>query len=326
MDKLSKESKQLLDTIKRYGPMRATDMIKILDVSTKTIYKHLSRLLDEQRIKKTGAIPKVFYSINTENEDSLVIIEKGDQLIEQNYIYVSPSGEILRGISGFYAWCRKNRFDVKKEKRLFIARLKSIQKLKKNGVISAKKTILSGKRTLYLDNIFFSDFYTFDHFGKTKLGQLVYLGKSSQNKELIAEIAGTVKPAIKNIIEKYNIKLICFIPPTIDRKIQFMDVFKKRLRLNLPEISATKVASATKIPQKTLRKLNDRIINAKATIAVSPSQKINSNILIIDDATGSGATLNETANKIRNIAKVKIKIIGYSVIGSYKGFDVIREV
>jgi len=52
-------------------------------------------------------------------------------------------------------------------------------------VISAKKTILSGKKELHLDNIFFSDFYNLDHFGKTKLGQLVYLGKSSQNKELI---------------------------------------------------------------------------------------------------------------------------------------------
>ena len=78
--------------------------------------------------------------------------------------------------------------------------------------------------------------------------------------------------------------------------------------------------------QKTLRKLNDRIINAKTTIAVSPRQIIDSNVLIIDDATGSGATLNETAGKIRNIAKRKIKIIGYSVIGSYKGFDVISEV
>ena len=80
------------------------------------------------------------------------------------------------------------------------------------------------------------------------------------------------------------------------------------------------------MPQKTLRKLKDRIVNAKTTIVVNPTQKINSNILIIDDATGSGATLNETAGKIRKIAKKGIKIIGYSVVGSYKGFDVISEV
>ena len=50
------------------------------------------------------------------------------------------------------------------------------------------------------------------------------------------------------------------------------------------------------------------------------------NVLIVDDATGSGATLNETANKIRKITDKKIKIIGYSVVGSYKNFDVISEV
>lgn len=80
------------------------------------------------------------------------------------------------------------------------------------------------------------------------------------------------------------------------------------------------------MPQKTLRKLEDRIINAKTTIIVPPNQQIDYNILIIDDAAGSGATLNETAKKIRTIATNKIKIIGYSIVGSYKGFDIISEV
>lgn len=47
---------------------------------------------------------------------------------------------------------------------------------------------------------------------------------------------------------------------------------------------------------------------------------------MIDDTTGSGETLNETADKIRNIAKKDVKIIEYSIVDSYKGFDVISEV
>lgn len=70
---------------------------------------------------------------------------------------------------------------------------------------------------------------------------------------------------------------------------------------------------------KTLRKLEDRIDNAIKTIAINPSQIISGNVLVIDDATGSGATLNETAKKIKNISKNNIKVIGYSVVGSYKG-------
>jgi hypothetical protein len=249
-----------------------------------------------------------------------------DQVIEQNYIYVSPSGEMARGVEGFQLWCQKNKFDFAKEKKSLTQKIVTTQKLKKDGLISAKKTILSGKKELHLDNIFFSDFYNLDHFGKTKLGQLVYLGKSSQNKELIREVAKLIKPAIKGIIMRYDIKMICYIPPTIDRKTQFLEVLKKGLQFNLSEISAIKISSATKVPQKTLRKLEDRIINAQTTIAVNPNQVIDGNVLIIDDATGSGATLNETAGKIRKIAKGNIKIIGYSVVGSFKGFDVISEV
>ena len=104
------------------------------------------------------------------------------------------------------------------------------------------------------------------------------------------------------------------------------EIDKKYLKLNLPEITAVKIESKIKVPQKTLRKLEDRITNAQTTIAVNPNQIIAGNVLIIDDATGSGATLNEVAKKIKNIANKKFKIIGYSVVGSFKGFDVISEV
>lgn len=326
MTNISKEANQILKAVETYGPVRSSELVKKLGVSAKTVHKHLALLLDEQLIKKMGTTPKVFYAINLEQEDVNVVVNQDDYLLEQNYIYVSPSGEVSRGINGFKIWCQKNKFDFEKEKKIFTRKIRSIEHLKKNGLISAKKTILSGKKELYLDDIFFSDFYNLNHFGKTKLGQLVYLGKSAQNKALIREVSLLIKPAITKIIEKYNIKLICYIPPTIDRKIQFLEVLKKGLRLDLPEIKATKISSTTKIPQKTLRKLEDRILNAQTTIAINPNQLINGNILIIDDATGSGATLNETAKKIRKISSKNIKIIGYSVVGSFKGFDVISEV
>lgn len=326
MMNISKEATNLLEVIRQYGPIRPSELAKKLSVSDKTIYKHLATLLDEQLVKKIGSTSKTFYIVNTDRENNVETITQEDQIIEQNYIYVSPSGEMVRGIEGFQLWCRKNKFDFAKEKKTLTRKIKTTQEIKKDGVISAKKTILSGKKELYLDNIFFSDFYNLDHFGKTKLGQLVYLGKSSQNKDLIREVAKIIKPTIEGLIEKYDIKSVCYIPPTIDRKTQFLEVLKRGLQLNLPEIVALKISSATKVPQKTLRKLEDRIINAQTTIAVNPNQIINGNVLIIDDATGSGATLNETAKKIRTITKENVKIIGYSVVGSFKGFDVISEV
>ena len=67
------------------------------------------------------------------------------------------------------------------------------------------------------------------------------------------------------------------------------------------------------------------VVNAKKSIVVEDSGQYN-NILLIDDAVGSGATLNETAGQIRSRGLVKDKIIGLAITGSFKGFDVISEV
>jgi predicted amidophosphoribosyltransferase len=79
------------------------------------------------------------------------------------------------------------------------------------------------------------------------------------------------------------------------------------------------------VPQKTLNKIEDRIINARETIVVEGNDSYN-NILLIDDAVGSGSTLNEIAKKIRQRGQCGGKIIGLTITGSFKGFEVISEV
>jgi predicted amidophosphoribosyltransferase len=86
-----------------------------------------------------------------------------------------------------------------------------------------------------------------------------------------------------------------------------------------------KIKTEIIVPQKTLNKLEDRIENAQKTIIVDENNEYN-NILLIDDAIGSGATLNETAAQIKNRKICKGKIIGLAITGSFNGFDVISEV
>ena len=150
MKNISQETNNLLETIRQYGPLRSSELAKKLGISAKTVYKHLGILLDEQLITKTGETPRVYYAIKSSHMDELVGMGLEDQLIEQNYIYVAPSGEMMRGINGFWEWCRKNKFDFEKEKTVLAQKIKAAQKLKKNGVISAKKTILSGKKELHV--------------------------------------------------------------------------------------------------------------------------------------------------------------------------------
>ncbi|MFH1661663.1 MAG: hypothetical protein ABIA02_01010 [Candidatus Falkowbacteria bacterium] len=97
------------------------------------------------------------------------------------------------------------------------------------------------------------------------------------------------------------------------------------LKINLPKIKILKATSGIAVPQKTLNKLNDRVENASKSIFI-PDQPSQKNILLIDDAIGSGATMNETAKKIKGKKVAKNKIIGLALTGSFKGFDVISEV
>jgi predicted amidophosphoribosyltransferase len=46
---------------------------------------------------------------------------------------------------------------------------------------------------------------------------------------------------------------------------------------------------------------------------------------LIDDALGSGSTLNETAQKLKK-QKLAKTIIGLAITGSFSGFEVISEV
>ena len=154
--------------------------------------------------------------------------------------------------------------------------------------------------------------------------QQVLYAKQSQDKKLVRELTNDIKPKIDKIIQKYKIDGIGFIPPTVKRQVQFMKELEKNLHENVAKVSIVKIKTEIIVPQKTLTKLSDRVENAKNTLIVDENN-VFENILLIDDAVGSGATLNETALQIKQ-KKIAKKVIGLSITGSFKGFDVISEV
>jgi predicted amidophosphoribosyltransferase len=134
-----------------------------------------------------------------------------------------------------------------------------------------------------------------------------------------------IKPKIEETVRKYKIDGVGFVPPTVKRETQFMKELENQLNLSAKKLSIVKIKTEVAVPQKTLNKLADRVENAKATIFIDEKNVFN-NILLIDDAVGSGATLNEIAAKIRNQKLCLGKIVGLTITGSLKGFDVISEV
>jgi len=134
-----------------------------------------------------------------------------------------------------------------------------------------------------------------------------------------------IKPKIKALIKLFKIDAVVFVPPTVKREVQLMKELEKHLNLEIDIIKVVKIKTPIIIPQKTLNKLEERIENAKKTFVVEGAKNYK-NILIIDDAVGSGATLNEIAFQIKEKNVIKGKIIGLAITGSLKGFDVVSEV
>jgi predicted amidophosphoribosyltransferase len=107
-----------------------------------------------------------------------------------------------------------------------------------------------------------------------------------------------------------------------------MQEFADRLGVNLPKAQLVKSYRGDVIvPQKSLSGLQERVANAQETMYLKSPLSIGSkNVLLIDDAVGSGATLNEIAKKLLVGNPNVESIVGFAIVGSINGFEVVREI
>ncbi|KKQ33703.1 MAG: Filamentation induced by cAMP protein Fic [Candidatus Collierbacteria bacterium GW2011_GWC2_44_18] len=298
-----------------------------LGITDRAVRKQLSSLLESGVLTKKGRPPTVYYQINSNppSQPHHSLPTRLTRVISQNYLFITPTGEKLAGIDGFLLWCEKQKLPFEKTAREYVAMVNKFSKYKRQGLINGLSKLKHTYLQVFLDNLYYLDFYSIDRFGKTKLGQLLLYAKQSQQTSLMTELIDTITPAIERLITSKNITSVGFIPPTVKRQIQFMSVLKGRLHLKLRTVSIKKIVSDVAVPQKSLTRLTDRIENAQHSIVVGETSH-HGNILLIDDAVGSGATLNETAKQIREKGICDGKIIGLAITGSFKGFDIISEV
>lgn len=318
---------RIIKYIQHKGEAGAGELAEYLGISRQALYKQLSKLMAAGLIYKIGKPPKVFYLIKEAASESpyFAIGENLKKIINKNFLIITPAGERKSGLDGFVYWCGKHNLPVVKTAGEYAATLAKYEKFKRDGLIAGMEKMKNTFQKVCLDALFYIDFYSIERFGKTKLGQLLLYAKQSQNKKIISELAEIVRPMAAVLVKKYKIDGVGFIPPTVKREVQLIKELEKKIRFSSQSIKITKIKTEVAVPQKTLSKLNERIENAKATFVVEGSAIYN-NILLIDDALGSGATLNEVAAQIRRKSLCRGKIIGLAITGSFKGFDVISEV
>ncbi len=325
---LSTKQKILL-YIEKNGQARGKELVDHLDtVGARAVRKQLKNLLSNNILQKIGRPPKVYYLLSKTMPDVVPIVVDPDirAIIDSRYVYISPSGIFLTGWDGFIAWCAKTEQNPKKTALDYIRTLRKFDQYRKGNLIDGMAKLRQAFDEVYLDSLYYLDFYSIERFGKTKLGQMLLYAKQSQNIGLIRQLIDQILPQIAEVVQKFNIDGIAFIPPTVKREVQLMRELEKKVQFSgVRTLCISKVKTDIAVPQKTLAKLEDRIENARLTIIVEDS-RIYNNVLLIDDAIGSGATLYEAANQIRKRKLCKGNIIGLAITGSFKGFDVISEV
>lgn len=324
-----KTSEKIIEYIAKRGQTSGKELAdRFHEISSRAVRKQLKNLLEKGSLRRIGRPPQVYYSLAKEGKEDKYI-EKIDpktrRIIEARYLFITPLGEELSGWDGFLAWCKKTEQDPIKTAKEYIHTLEKYDSFRKGNVINGMVKMKQTFKKVYLDSLYYLDFYSIERFGKTKLGQMLLYAKQSQNKRLMRQLIEDIRPRIKSIIKKHQIDAILFIPPTVKRDVQLMKELERNLALSLPILAVVKVKTPIIIPQKTLTKLYDRVENAKKTIIVDDN-RLFTNILMIDDAVGSGATLNETAHQIKIKRLNKGKVIGLAITGSFKGFDVISEI
>ena len=299
-----------------------------LRVSRQYVHRIVKELLDRKVLMKMGRPPHVVYNLamQSEYETALSISYSEEQFLAEHFLIVNALGHKLHGLAAMKYWCENQGLPLKKTLTEYILTRKKYLAYYDdehliNGAVKLQNT--KGIGEIGLDELYYLDFYAIERFGKTHLGCLMHYAKQGQNKNLMRIIAQEIRNRIQNVITKHEIDALLFVPPTIQRKVQIMDFLEQELNLDMPTLQVKKVSNEIIIPQKALSKLFERVANARNTFIV-PKQKSYSKILIIDDAIGSGATMNEISLKVKaqNLAE---HIVGIALTGSYKGFEVISE-
>jgi predicted amidophosphoribosyltransferase/predicted DNA-binding transcriptional regulator len=343
MDPTQSYEKQILELIEQSGGISAKKIRTELSISEPTVFKHLKRLVESGQVMKLGKPPRVFYQKSqtqtpirfvfptkeefqevSRNIHESSIKSLSQPIIEENFLHISPEGKILDGWSGFVYWCDRQKLDTLKTALEYVETLQKYDQYKQNGIIDASFKLQESFDEIYLDKLFYLDFYAIERFGKTKLAQLSFQAKQSQDGRLMREVVELVKDQIVQVVQSLDVQAVGFIPPTVDRKVQFQTALKEGLALPLPHLNLIKLVIDTPIQQKTLKSKDDRVINASTTIFVDDERRFE-NILLIDDFVGSGSTLNETAKKIRQKSLVTGKLFGLALTGSFKGFEVVSQ-
>lgn len=328
---------QIVEYMIERDEARVKDLVDETGASKQMVHLVLNKLMEQGLVQKIGRTPKVIYKwVLTENKinepqtnynSSFQPSKSENDFLNKNFILVDAIGNLLERWNAFLYWCNQRNLPPEKTLKEFIATKKKYESYyDKYGIINGTQKLMTtkGYSSFGLNELYYLDFYAIERFGKTKLGTILHYAKQAQNKFLMRMMMKEINERIQKFVKTHKADAIGFVPPTIKREVQIMKYMQTHLQINLPIIEIKKITGLIPVPQKSLSKLDERIRNADNSFMITEKKSYN-HIVLIDDAVGSGATMNQIALKIKD-KKIAKKITGLAVVGSFKGFDVITDV
>jgi len=332
------------DTYKKIENLFKTiDIIWVTEISEKLrfsrviIHRVIKKLLEEKKIKKVWKASHTKYksliswlqNSKKDLDNNLIIGFKTKKFFDENFYKFDSDWKLLKGFSGFEYWIKDRNFDLEKQIKNYKNIFNYVENLENEcGMLDVTNIFSKKFEENYMEKIFYAGEYSFMEFGRTKLAEMTFYAKQSQDKKLINQSIDEIFYKLECLIKTENIDCIAIVPWSIDRKNQLLWILKNRLKdFNLDFLKIIKYyENGISIPQKSIKSKSWRIKNALNTIFVNDNNVKNyKNILLIDDFVGSWATLNITAKKIKeNWWK---NIIWFSFVWSLDlTYEVINEI
>jgi len=288
------------------------DIVSQVKMSRPTVHKYINKLLKEKKLVKFENGSHSTYQISNEkyipwNVWKIYRYEhdfsyRDNKILEENFFKYTPDGNILSGVQGFIYRCKQRNFDEKQAFENYKSIYETIETLYTScGVLDATEEFSKHVELMGLSHLFYTGQYKRNEFGRSSIAEQGFYGKQTQNYDILHQVCSQAVYKIECLIKQYSITALAFTPPSLDRKVQIMDVLDSLLHhIDLPRVTLFKdYPNGIITAQKSLRKPSDRIMNAKNTIYVYDENVSQyDSVLLIDDFVGSWATLNETAKKL----------------------------
>ena len=301
-----------------------------MGVSAVTVQKHLKELCAGGYIKKIGSRPFVRYRFVRHLPPPTI----KSSIIDDHFLFVDSFGSVYTDTEAFRIWSKHNlkKLSLEEKVQRYEQCIREMKAQKRNGVYTLnEKWEDFQKKTdedIFMREMVCAAPYALPDFGRTKEATLLGIAKDGGKNSVMYmnQLVERFVPPLLTYLRHLQPEAVVFIPPTAERKVQLMDVIKKRFReiSELPVITVRKRYRDVARQQKHLSDIRDRVQNANETFFPDETDRQYRSVLLIDDMVGSGASFNQVAKKLvtRNIAK---EIYGIGIVGDRRGFTAVKK-